>query len=139
MTPIAGSSRAISNASRNSNNVRGRKALRTWGRQIVIFAMPSEVSYRASVKPSGVCGFQSAPGRIAGSMRAPKGLGARTIDAGGILGAITPTVRVSSVVAADETEVVAVVAAGPQLAEAARSCWDAGWAVLPINPAFTAA
>jgi o-succinylbenzoate---CoA ligase len=56
----------------------------------------------------------------------------------GILGAITPTVRVSSVVAADETEVVAVVAAGPRLAEATLRCWDEGWAVLPINPAFTA-
>ena len=43
-----------------------------------------------SVKPSGVAGFQSAPGRITGSMRPPR-VGERV----GILGAITPTVRVS--------------------------------------------
>ncbi len=61
------------------------------------------------------------------------------IHAGEILGAITPTVRVSSVSADDETEVVAVVATGPPLAEAARRCWDEGRAVLPINPAFTGA
>jgi O-succinylbenzoic acid--CoA ligase len=47
-------------------------------------------------------------------------------------------VRVSSVVAADETEVVAVVAAGDALAEAARTCWDEGRAILAVNPAFTA-
>jgi len=47
-------------------------------------------------------------------------------------------VRVSSVVAPDETEVVAVVGAGSELADAARNCWDAGRAILPVNPAFTA-
>ncbi len=40
---------------------------------------------------------------------------------------------------ADETEVVAVVASGPALAEAARRAWDEGHAILPINPAFTSA
>jgi O-succinylbenzoic acid--CoA ligase len=40
--------------------------------------------------------------------------------------------------AADETEVVAIVAAGRPLAEAALRCWDDGRAVLPVNPAFTA-
>jgi hypothetical protein len=44
ITPISGSSRASSNASRSSNSVRGRNALRTSGRQIVILAMPSAVS-----------------------------------------------------------------------------------------------
>jgi O-succinylbenzoic acid--CoA ligase len=38
----------------------------------------------------------------------------------------------------DETDVVAVVAAGPALADAARRSWDEGRAILPINPAFTA-
>lgn len=38
-----------------------------------------------------------------------------------------------------ESDVVAVVAAGPALAEAALRCWDQGRAVLPVNPAFTAA
>jgi O-succinylbenzoic acid--CoA ligase len=37
----------------------------------------------------------------------------------------------------DETDVVAVVATGPRLAEAAQRCWDEGRAILPINPAFT--
>lgn len=41
--------------------------------------------------------------------------------------------------AADETEVVAVVGAGPPLAQAALRCWDDGRAILPINPAFTSA
>jgi O-succinylbenzoic acid--CoA ligase len=40
---------------------------------------------------------------------------------------------------AGETEVVAVVAGGRALAEAALRCWDAGRAILPVNPAFTAA
>jgi O-succinylbenzoic acid--CoA ligase len=35
----------------------------------------------------------------------------------------------------DETEVVAVIAAGRSLAEAAVAAWDAGEAILPINPA----
>jgi O-succinylbenzoic acid--CoA ligase len=39
----------------------------------------------------------------------------------------------------DETDVVAVVATGPRLAEAARGCWDEGRAIMPINPAFTGA
>jgi O-succinylbenzoic acid--CoA ligase len=39
---------------------------------------------------------------------------------------------------ADETDVVAVVASGNALADAARRSWDAGRAILPINPAFTA-
>jgi len=40
---------------------------------------------------------------------------------------------------ADETDVVAVIAAGNALADAARRCWDEGHAILPVNPAFTAA
>jgi len=40
-------------------------------------------------------------------------------------------------VSGDETDVVAVVAAGPRLAEAALRCWDEGRAVLAVNPAFT--
>jgi o-succinylbenzoate---CoA ligase len=51
---------------------------------------------------------------------------------------ITPTVRVPRVHDGDTTEVVAVVAAGRALAEAARQCWDSGRAILPVNPAFTA-
>jgi O-succinylbenzoic acid--CoA ligase len=43
------------------------------------------------------------------------------------------------VVAPDESEVEAVIAAGPALAEAAVRCWAAGRAILPINPAATAA
>jgi o-succinylbenzoate---CoA ligase len=43
------------------------------------------------------------------------------------------------VTAADEVDVVAVIAAGPALAEAAVRCWDEGRAILPVNPAFTAA
>ena len=39
---------------------------------------------------------------------------------------------------ADEVDVVAVVAAGPVLAEAAVRCWDEGRAILAVNPAFTA-
>jgi O-succinylbenzoic acid--CoA ligase len=35
------------------------------------------------------------------------------------------------------TEVVAAIASGPDLAAAALRCWDAGHAILPINPAFT--
>jgi O-succinylbenzoic acid--CoA ligase len=55
-----------------------------------------------------------------------------------MLGVITPTVRVSSVPPADETDVVAVIAAGNALADAVRRCWDDGRAILPVNPAFTA-
>ena len=62
----------------------------------------------------------------------------RVVGGNGILGVITPTVRVSSVAVADETEVVAVVAGGSRLAEAARRCWDEGRAILPVNPGFTA-
>jgi hypothetical protein len=56
ITPIDVSSRARSSASEISTSVCGRKALRTSGRSIVIFAMPSpEVSYRMSVySPAGV-------------------------------------------------------------------------------------
>jgi O-succinylbenzoic acid--CoA ligase len=43
------------------------------------------------------------------------------------------------VAVADETEVVAVIASGPRLADAARRCWDEGRTILPINPAFTSA
>jgi O-succinylbenzoic acid--CoA ligase len=43
------------------------------------------------------------------------------------------------VATADETDVVAAIASGNALAEAARRCWDEGRAILPINPAFTAA
>lgn len=40
-------------------------------------------------------------------------------------------------VAADETEVVAVIAAASGLAEAAVRAWDEGRAILAVNPAFT--
>jgi hypothetical protein len=43
-TPTSGSSRAWSNAVINSRVVSGRKAFRTSGRAIVIFAIPSAVS-----------------------------------------------------------------------------------------------
>src|SRR5262245_5587034 len=56
-----------------------------------------------------------------------------------MLGVITPTVRVSSVAPADETDVVAAITSGNALADAARRCWDDGRAILPLNPAFTAA
>jgi O-succinylbenzoic acid--CoA ligase len=39
----------------------------------------------------------------------------------------------------DEVDVVAVIGAGARLAEMARRCWDEGRAILPVNPAFTAA
>ncbi len=39
----------------------------------------------------------------------------------------------------DHADVVAVVAAGPALAEASLRCWERGRAILPVNPAFTAA
>jgi len=42
------------------------------------------------------------------------------------------------VAAADETDVVATIASGNALADAARRGWDEGRAILPINPAFTA-
>jgi hypothetical protein len=49
ITPTDVSSRARSKASESSMTVCGRKALRTSGRLIVIFAMPSpDVSYRMS-------------------------------------------------------------------------------------------
>ena len=35
----------------------------------------------------------------------------------------------------DETVVVAVIGAGPALAEAAIAAWDEGAAILPLNPA----
>src|SRR5579884_538793 len=56
ITPTDGSSRARSNASDISITVWGRNALRTSGRLIVIFAMPSpDVSYRmSSYSPAGV-------------------------------------------------------------------------------------
>ncbi|HEV7523866.1 MAG TPA: fatty acid--CoA ligase family protein [Acidimicrobiia bacterium] len=38
----------------------------------------------------------------------------------------------------NETDVMAVVAAGPALADAALRAWEAGRAILAINPAFTA-
>jgi o-succinylbenzoate---CoA ligase len=41
--------------------------------------------------------------------------------------------------AADETELVAVVARGAALAAAVRNAWDARKAILPLNPAFTTA
>jgi O-succinylbenzoic acid--CoA ligase len=56
-----------------------------------------------------------------------------------MLGVITPTVTLPGVAAADETDVVATVASGNALAEMARRCWDEGRAILPVNPAFTAA
>ena len=40
---------------------------------------------------------------------------------------------------ADETDVVAAIASGNALADAARRCWDDGRVILPVNPAFTAA
>jgi hypothetical protein len=43
-TPTAGSSRASSKAACSSNRVLGRNALRTSGRQMVTFAIPSAVS-----------------------------------------------------------------------------------------------
>jgi len=46
--PTSGSSRATPNARIISRVVRGRNALRTSGRSIVIFAMPSATSYRMS-------------------------------------------------------------------------------------------
>src|SRR3954470_5211242 len=49
ITPTSRSSRAFSRASEISISVCGRKALRTSGRAIVIFAIPSAVSYRMSV------------------------------------------------------------------------------------------
>jgi hypothetical protein len=48
MTPIVPSSRALENASISSNSVFGRNALRTSGRQIVIFARPPSRSKRMS-------------------------------------------------------------------------------------------
>src|SRR3954463_2633235 len=36
-------------------------------------------------------------------------------------------------------DVLAVIAAGPELADAARRAWDRGAAILPINPGFAAA
>ena len=55
-TPIVGSSRASSNARISSRVVSGRKALRTSGRSIVIFAMPvALVSYRMSVYSPFAC------------------------------------------------------------------------------------
>lgn len=39
---------------------------------------------------------------------------------------------------ADDIDVVAVIGSGPALAAAARRAWDAGHAILPVNPAFTA-
>ncbi len=57
---------------------------------------------------------------------------------------ITPTVSVPRVsesgptrAQAGRTDVVAVVAGGRVLAEAALRCWDTGRAILPVNPAFT--
>jgi hypothetical protein len=44
ITPTEGSSRARSNGLESSTTVCGRKALRTSGRLIVIFAMPSPLS-----------------------------------------------------------------------------------------------
>src|SRR4051812_3682307 len=63
ITPTDVSSRARSNASESSTTVSGRKALRTSGRSIVIFAMPSATSYLMSEYSPAGC--QSA----AGSMR----------------------------------------------------------------------
>src|SRR3954453_6487033 len=54
ITPTSRSSRAFSRASLISIRVCGRNALRTSGRAIVIFAIPSAVSYRMSVySPAG--------------------------------------------------------------------------------------
>jgi O-succinylbenzoic acid--CoA ligase len=55
-----------------------------------------------------------------------------------MLGVITPTVTLPAVAPADETDVVATVASGNALADAARRSWDEGRAILPVNPAFTA-
>jgi O-succinylbenzoic acid--CoA ligase len=56
-----------------------------------------------------------------------------------ILGAIAPTVRVPTVPLPDETAVVAAVVSGPPLARAAIAAWDAGEAILPVNPHLPAA
>jgi O-succinylbenzoic acid--CoA ligase len=56
-----------------------------------------------------------------------------------ILGAIAPTVRVPTVPLPDETAVVAAVVSGPSLARAAIAAWDAGEAILPVNPQLPAA
>ena len=55
MTPTSGSSRAWSNASDSWNSVCGRKALRTSGRLMVIFAMPSPLSSKrmSEYSPAG--------------------------------------------------------------------------------------
>ena len=63
ITPTEVSSRARSNASDSSITVSGRKALRTSGRSIVIFAMLSATSYLMSVYSPAGCQSR------AGSMR----------------------------------------------------------------------
>jgi o-succinylbenzoate---CoA ligase len=50
-----------------------------------------------------------------------------------------PTVRVATVGAPDETPLVAAPLSGPALAEAVFAAWDAGEAILPLNPAAPAA
>src|SRR4029079_5822934 len=65
-------------------------------------------------------------GAIAATSR-PTGFGV-------IVGAITPIVRVARMPGTDETAVVAVIAAGRELAEAAIAAWDAHEAILPIDP-----
>src|SRR3954452_17165058 len=62
ITPTLVSSRARSNASESSTTVSGRNALRTSGRSIVIFAMPSAVSYLMSLYSPADC--QSRAGSI---------------------------------------------------------------------------
>ncbi|TNV70908.1 hypothetical protein FGO68_gene5263 [Halteria grandinella] len=67
MTPTSALSRAKSKAAFNSIIVCGRNAFRTSGRLIVIFAMPSPISYLISVKASP-------PGPVThvGMVRSPK-------------------------------------------------------------------
>jgi O-succinylbenzoic acid--CoA ligase len=52
-----------------------------------------------------------------------------------IVGAFAPTVRVAAVPAPDETPVIAAPLAGPALAAVVFAAWQAGEAVLPLNPA----
>jgi hypothetical protein len=58
-TPTSASSRASLNAADISNSVCGRKALRTSGRLMVIFAIPCHFSYRMSsnLRATVHCGF----------------------------------------------------------------------------------
>src|SRR5260370_24762039 len=140
MTPTRGSFRARSNASRSSKSVRGRNALRTSGRAIVILATvpPSRVavSYRTSPYSTSP-GFHSAPGRMVAAMTLLFCLGrVGRIDSGSDYSHGTGgwSGHPNRGAMTGDANLVAVALDRPAAAVTVRRSWEAGEAVVVLDP-----